>query len=222
MNTAPRWKKIFGFVMLFFYFSHILVPLNIPILESLTMISYIVFVVVMIPEIFRDMKKFKNNKKSFLWIFLGFGLLLVLQALLWQIILEPKIISHLGITLKDANTVSVKERIQKSPVVFPILCCTFGPILEELLYRYTAFGILKEKNTVLAYIVSTLLFGLQHVIVAGIWGGEPMQLIHIFGYIIAGAVFAFVYSKTKNICVSMGSHVIFNTFCMSIMLVMGR
>ena len=221
MNTAPAWKKVFGFIALFLYCSHIYVPLHLPILNTIGSISFIVFVVLMIPEIFRDMKKFKENKKSILWILLGFGLLLVLQAILWQVILRPTIISHLGITLNDGNTVSVKERISKSPVVFPLLCCTFGPILEELLYRYTAFAIIKEKNTFLAYAVSILMFGFQHVCVSGIWGGEYMQLINIFGYFIAGAIFGFVYSKTKNICVSIGSHIMFNTFGMLIMLVTG-
>ena len=62
MNTAPAWKKVFGFIALFLYCSHIYVPLHLPILNTIGSISFIVFVVLMIPEIFRDMKKFKENK----------------------------------------------------------------------------------------------------------------------------------------------------------------
>ena len=98
------------------------------------------------------------------------------------------------------------------------MACIYGPVLEELLYRYTAFGMLYQKNRLLAYIVPSLLFAFQHVAEAGIWGGDTVQLINIPGYIIAGLIFAFLYARSKNICVPIGAHILTNSFGLFMMM----
>ena len=127
------------------------------------------------------------------------------------------ITSAAGITLDNANTDKVFEMVMKSPIFMGIMACVYGPVLEELLYRYTAFGVLYEKNKFSAYAVSALLFGIQHVAEAGLWGGDTIQLMNMPGYIIAGLIFAFLYAKTKNICVPIGAHILANSFGLMMM-----
>lgn len=215
LNTSSKWKKICCFVMLFFYFSHIQIAFGSPIagtISGILNILNLILVLVMIPDLFREAKKFGDNKKSLLWIPLGAAMVVVLQGMLWDSILKGMITSAAGITLDNANTSKVFEMITKSPVFMGIMACVYGPVLEELLYRYTAFGVLYEKNKFSAYAVSALLFGIQHIAEAGLWGGDTIQLMNMPGYIIAGLIFAFLYARTKNICVPIGAHILANSF----------
>lgn len=215
LNTSSKWKKLCCFALLFFYFSHIQIALGSPVANTISGILNIlnlVLVMVMIPDIIREAKKFGDNKKSLLWIPLDAAMVIVLQGILWDRVLKGMITSAAGITLDNANTDKVFELVMKSPIFMGIMACVYGPVLEELLYRYTAFGVLYEKNKFSAYAVSTLLFGIQHVAEAGLWGGDTIQLMNMPGYIIAGLIFAFLYAKTKNICVPIGAHILANSF----------
>ena len=209
LNTSAKWKKIFCIVVLLFYFSYIWDPIGIPVLSTLYSLSTFVVPVIMIPELIRELKKFKDNRKSLLFIPLGLVLLFAAQAVLWQIAMQI-ITSSMGITLENANENNIKEMIAASPVFMTYMVCVHGPVLEELLYRYTGFGLLYEKNRFLAYAVPSLMFGIQHVAQAGIWGGDTYQLINMPGYILGGLVFAFLYDKTKNLWVPIGAHILMN------------
>ena len=221
LNTSSKWKIIMGFVLLFLYFSYIHVPINSPLLDTLSFLLDILFVIVMIPDIFRDAKKIRSNKKSILLIPLGMILVLGLQGFLWDSVVREIICSLTGISLANDNTANVTEMVRNAPVFMGFMACIYGPILEELLYRYTAFGILYTKNRFLAYAVSAPIFSIQHVAEAGIWGGDVMQLINMPGYIMAGLAFAFVYDKSKNICIPIGAHIAANSVGLFMMILNG-
>lgn len=214
MNTSAKWKKISGVILLFFYCTDML---NMPELQIFNIIN-IIFVFLMIPDIWKDGTKFGSRKKDLLMIPAGAIMIIGMQAILWENILMKYIKEVLGIVVNNANTESVIEMIKASPVMMGIMACLYGPILEELLYRYTAFGLLRNKSRSMAYIISALLFGFQHIAVAVIWGGELIQLINMPEYIIAGLIFAFLYDRTKNICVPIGAHILANSFGMVTMI----
>ena len=218
LNTSTKWKKIFCLIMLFFYFSNISVPLGVPAIDTIRDILNILLVIVMLPDIANEAKKLGGNKKSLLLIPLGVVMVIGLQGILWDNIIMGIIRSAIGITADNANTINVTEMIKSSPIFMGFMACIYGPVLEELLYRYTAFGMLYEKNSFLAYIVPSLLFAFQHVAEAGIWGGDTAQLINMPSYIIAGLIFAFLYTRSKNICVPIGAHILTNSFGLLMML----
>ena len=218
LNTSAKWKKIFCLIMLVFYFSNISVPLGIPVIDTIRDILNILLVIVMLTDIAGEAKKFGDNKKSLLLIPLGAVMIICLQGILWDNIIMGIIRSAIGITADNANTTNVTEMIKKSPIFMGFMACIYGPLLEELLYRYTAFGMLYGKNRLLAYIVPSLLFAFQHVAEAGIWGGDTPQLINIPSYIIAGLIFAFLYARSKNICVPIGAHILTNSFGLFMMM----
>lgn len=208
MNSSAKWKKITGVILLFFYCTNML---NIPALQIFNIIN-ILYVLVMNPDIARDAAKFGKSRKSLLLIPLGAIAIIGIQAILWDNIIMSQIKAGLGIVTDNANTENVISMIRENPVMMGFMACFYGPVLEELLYRYTAFGLIRGRSRALAYIVSALLFGFQHIAVAAIYGGDLIQLINMPEYIIAGLIFAFLYDKTENICVPAGSHILANSF----------
>lgn len=208
MNSSAKWKKITGVILLFFYCTNML---NIPALQIFNIIN-ILYVLVMNPDIARDAAKFGKSRKSLLLIPLGAIAIIGIQAILWDNIIMSQIKAGLGIVTDNANTENVISMIRENPVMMGFMACFYGPILEELLYRYTAFGLIRDRSRALAYIVSAILFGFQHIAVAAIYGGDLIQLINIPEYIIAGLIFAFLYDKTENICVPVGAHILANSF----------
>lgn len=208
MNSSAKWKKITGVILLFFYCTNML---NIPALQIFNIIN-ILYVLVMNPDIARDAAKFGKSRKSLLLIPLGAIAIIGIQAILWDNIIMAQIKAGLGIAMENANTENVISMVKENPVMMGFMACFYGPILEELLYRYTAFGLIRDRSRALAYIVSALLFGFQHIAVAAIYGGDLIQLINMPEYIIAGLIFALLYDKTENICVPAGAHILANSF----------
>ncbi len=216
-NNSSKWKKIFCLIILFFYCSAIFEPLNLHKLGPLLTLIEFVLVIVMLPDLSREVKKIKGNWKCLIYVPIGFVLTLGVGAILWDTVIMQLIRSALDISLNNANDDLVDGMIKNSPVIMGLMVCIFGPILEEILYRYTAFGILYKKNRFLAYLISALLFGLQHVIVAAVWGGNTIQFLNMPGYIISGLIYAFLYSKSKTLAVPILVHMIGNSIGMLFM-----
>ena len=184
MNSSAKWKKITGVILLFFYCTNML---NIPALQIFNIIN-ILYVLVMNPDIARDAAKFGKNRKSLLLIPLGAIAIIGIQAILWDNIIMAQIKAGLGIVTDNANTENVISMIRENPVMMGFMACFYGPILEELLYRYTAFGLIRDRDRALAYIVSALLFGFQHIAVAAIYGGDLIQLINMPAHMLHASV----------------------------------
>ena len=212
LNTSPKWKRILCLVFLFFYCTGISgdTRFSSSILYLLYPIVMFTLVFLMIPELFRETKKFKGNLLHLLLIPLGFLLLIVCQEFVCGCIIDY-VTTKAGIDLNDANADNFAEKIKVNPVFYVFGGCIYGPILEELLYRYTFFGIIYPKNRTLAYVLPALAFGLQHVIEAAIWNGNVVQFFNIPEYIVAGLIYELLYSKTKNLWIPIGAHIIFNS-----------
>ena len=73
------------------------------------------------------------------------------------------------------------------------------PLAEETLFRGLIFGALRNKNRIIAYAVSVLLFAFVHVM--GYVGIAPLHtlLLCILQYIPAGIVLAFAYEYSGSI-----------------------
>lgn len=87
-----------------------------------------------------------------------------------------------------------------------LLLCTgiLVPIMEEITFRYGMHGYMKKSNVVLAYIISSIAFGLIH--------GNPIQIGYatLFGFFLA-----YVYTKTNNICYPIILHMCMNTMSLA-------
>lgn len=75
------------------------------------------------------------------------------------------------------------------PPVLTVLCTgILAPVMEEIIFRYGMFNILKKKNLTMALIVSSFMFGLMH--------GNIIQGGYAF---IIGLIIALIYNKTNNL-----------------------
>lgn len=97
-------------------------------------------------------------------------------------------------------------------IIFTIV--VMGPLVEEIIFRKTIFSFFKNKKA--AIIVSSLAFGLIHVI------GETSLsalLITLIPYLIPGLVFGYIYAKNdENIVVPLISHVVLNAISVILIL----
>lgn len=105
------------------------------------------------------------------------------------------------------NQQAIIGAVQSNLGFLMIISAVFiGPVIEELIFRKALFGLIK-KDTV-ALIVSTLIFGLIHVV------GEASiaeAIVNGVSYFVMGFVFGYIYLKNdRNIWVPTIVHIINN------------
>ena len=116
-----------------------------------------------------------------------------------------------GESMTNANQQAVTNLLFNSPVVGCLMTMVFAPIVEELIFRYYVFKGLEKRNIFLAYVITALSFAAVHLI-ASI--GTPFFLEDLRSlpvYTVAGLVFCYAYSKSKNMAVNIGAHMLYNT-----------
>ena len=99
----------------------------------------------------------------------------------------------------NVNTANIAGIAKQNHLLIFLGTVVLVPIVEETFYRGIIFGLLERRNTVLAYVVSILMFCLIHVM--GYVGHySPLHLlICTLEYIPAGLVMAACYHHTGNI-----------------------
>ena len=162
----------------------------------------------------------------------GVSLKALARGLLYAVILYiAAIITSLVTTIifggaeTNANQTSINELMVASPVLGFIFVVIAAPIIEELIFRYYLFGAISKKNVVLAFIASSLGFGLIHMISSFAnyaAGGALSELLNdlktLPDYVVAGALFSFFYYKRKHISYTIFAHMIYNGFVTLLML----
>ncbi|MBQ8806590.1 MAG: CPBP family intramembrane metalloprotease [Bacteroidaceae bacterium] len=74
------------------------------------------------------------------------------------------------------------------------------PIMEELTFRYGIHGYAAKSNVVLAYVLSSIVFGIMH--------GNPVQIIYAA---LMGFILAWIYQKTGNLWYPITIHAVNNS-----------
>lgn len=102
----------------------------------------------------------------------------------------------------------VIERILKSEYGFLMIICValIGPIVEELIFRKSLFA-LGDKcklNRIITIILSSVFFGLIHVISGG-------DFVEVFPYVFMGLAMGISYQMSKTLLVPVIVHVFQNT-----------
>lgn len=109
--------------------------------------------------------------------------------------------------LTSVNQLSIVETLHSGQAVMMIISVVLlGPIVEELIFRKSLFSLFENKK--LAIIISSLIFGLIHLI------AEPSLasvIINLPAYLIPGLVFGYFYAKNdENILVPTIAHILSN------------
>ena len=143
---------------------------------------------------FRKAEK-KPVSESIGWIVIGIVLAFSVQVV--AAFIEMKLFNIEPGSKNTEQLIAVTKSFPYFVFVFTVI----GPILEEIVFRQIIFGAIYQRfNFLIAVFVSSLIFGIVH--------GE---LEHMFIYTSMGAVFAYIYIKTKRIIVPIAAHVAMNT-----------
>lgn len=105
------------------------------------------------------------------------------------------------------NTAAMDSRYVEAAVVY------LGPLVEEMMFRAGVFGLIRRKNRIAAYIASSLLFSLYHVLPYAI--ASPKNWIFIVQYLPVSFLLARCYERTNSIWGSTLFHMLVNGIAFS-------
>lgn len=110
----------------------------------------------------------------------------------------------------NQNQESIDSLFLQQPLVMALCTVIFVPITEECLCRGLVFGPLCRRLPWLAYLLSSLLFSLLHVM--GSFGTAPLSdvLLNIIIYLPAGIALGYAYQRTRSIWGSIMLHSLLN------------
>ena len=208
----------FAFKSILSLFNVDLTSLNPILLNTILIVSDLIFMVIMFfiykKDIIENAKEFKNNKGK--WFIKYFGIFVgsVLVMGILNIILSK--ITNLE---TSENEELVRKLIKILPVYMTFSTVLYAPFVEELLFRKAIRKIIKgdDKYTKITYvIVSAVIFGLLHVITLD---ASFYDLLMGIPYMVVGLSLGYIYSKTDNLFSTMQFHLMHNTILLILQLI---
>ncbi|MBQ9011431.1 MAG: CPBP family intramembrane metalloprotease [Bacilli bacterium] len=155
-----------------------------------------------IKKAWQDLKKhhFEYFKDNFKFYLLGAMLMMAANSL----------IAILGGDM-SGNETAIRDQFSLAPIYTFISAVFLAPLLEESVFRLAFRNIF--KNNFLFILTSGLIFGSLHLL-----GGVTLELLPLYmiSYCSFGFVFAYILTKTKNIFVTIGFHMMHNGILMSL------
>lgn len=100
------------------------------------------------------------------------------------------------------NQQIVDEIVVSDWILSMMIFGLFGPIVEEIIFRYIIMGKIYTYGKVRAILVSSVLFGILHM--------SRISMAEFLIYFISGIYLGVVYDKTKRISVCIGAHCFHN------------
>ena len=154
----------------------------------------------------RNFARLKKDFGVFVLITVGgFGVYYVINLFLGVVI---RLIASDFANLNDG---SIIQMVGDNRIAMIIGAVLLAPVAEELLYRGLVFGSLKGKSLWAAYLVSTILFAVIHVMGYIDTYSLPHLLLAFVQYLPAGLVLAWTYHKSGNILSPIVIHIAVNT-----------
>lgn len=109
------------------------------------------------------------------------------------------------------NQMVVEEGIRSAPVLYAVMVMFFAPLVEELIFRGVLYQKFRsEKSFIKAILISTLIFGLFHVLPAFIESMDWTEFLFLIQY--AGLSFFMIrcFEETSSIWGSISVHFLNN------------
>ena len=120
------------------------------------------------------------------------------------------IITSIYPNFMNANDMSISQMTKENYTLMSIGTVLLVPVVEETLYRGVVFGGIYTKSPVLAYIVSTAVFSIIHIL-GYITVYTPLELLLSFiQYLPAGICLAWSYKKADSIWAPILIHIAVN------------
>jgi len=154
-----------------------------------------------------DFKKFKLIKNQWASIII-IGYLYVLLGNYLSNFISNMLSNASSIPISESvNQMTIVRMLNSNGVIFIVLSAVIvGPIVEELIFRKSIFGLIKNQN--IALIVSSLIFGAIHLTAEA---SIAEALINGISYFTMGIIFGYIYIKNeKNIIAPIAVHILVN------------
>ncbi len=102
------------------------------------------------------------------------------------------------------------------PVIAIIQVIILAPILEELIFRYLIYHILRRINKGCAILLTSLTFSVLHI-AAEIQNGQLLEMLYFgLSYMAIAVVLAIVYEKRRNIIFCVILHMVNNVLAIAV------
>jgi hypothetical protein len=115
----------------------------------------------------------------------------------------------------NPNDAQVYDMLLENSHATVVIAVLLGPLVEETIFRGLIFGGIRKKNRLLAYAVSSLLFGLLHIWQFAVIYSDWSLLILILQYIPPALGLAWCYEKSGTIWSSVLLHMFINGLSMA-------
>lgn len=179
-------------------------------------VMFIIAVPMMIiskPIIKQDYMQLKKQEESPLTIFsyavTGMVMMLGASFISGIIVIAITTIFNLPNEI-SANQLAINLMLKSPYFILMVLSAVIlGPIVEELVFRKSFFGLI--KNDKIALIASSLVFGLIHITTEILSGNIALVIVGSIPYIAGGFVFGYIYMRhKKNIVIPILAHMLYN------------
>ena len=190
--------------LVYFIIIDLMLGMNIPGVLSygidtiVTLITMSIMLFIMRKHIPKILEGFKDIK------------IYTLALKLYFVIMIFNIIMGLFITEQGANQEAINNMVKDSPYTQFIAVVIFAPIMEEIIFRFAIFRSILHKNRILAYVVSSLIFGSVHLIMSIFQGSLGQDIVLLPVYTMLGAVFAYAYDSTGKLSAPIIAHMLNN------------
>lgn len=157
-----------------------------------------------IKQIFSKIKEWELYEKGII-----FGIILIAV----QTVLSVTLTLIFGTFEENTNQNSLISITKTTPVLAFFFTVIFGPIFEELVYRYALFGSFHKKSRLLAYVVVAIVFGFIHFDFSALSNENELlykELINLPSYIAGGLVLCYAYEKDESLIPAIIAHMINN------------
>ncbi len=197
------------FLMLMVMYTNYMYHIN---NQVIMFLEYVFILVVMaLPfkeKIFNDFKKFelkKTFKKNIRTYLIGFLFMFITNLVIQLIIgdIAPN---------EEAN----RKLLKSMPVFYALVMCLLTPLIEEISFRLSFYDTFKNKKT--SIIVTGILFGFMHVILAFT---SALSLLFFVPYTVLGLTFSYIYFNEKNIFSSTLFHCFHNLLSIIVIFLTG-
>lgn len=158
-------------------------------------------------DVVYDFNKFKTIKNQW-FVIIAVGYLYVLLGNYLSNFISMTLSDALKIPMSESiNQMTIVRMLNSNGVIFIILSAVLiGPIVEELIFRKSIFGLIKNQYVALA--ASSFIFGAIHLTAEA---SISAALINGISYFAMGLIFGYIYIKNdKNIMAPIAVHILVN------------
>ena len=172
--------------------------------------DFVVVAAVFCRFLWRSFAPLKGNLKRLLTTVLyGFAAYWVMMCLVSAVVTSVSL--GLDVAPDDSNNTAIRTALANYRVPMTICTVLLAPVTEECLVRGVIFAPLCRRKPWLAYVVTTVLFSLLHI-VQHFEAGQPLlpYFLTFLEYLPAGLVLGWAYQRTRSVWGPIALHSVIN------------